>query len=65
MRFLVPSLASLSGLGIRHCHELWCRLAAVAPIGHLAWEPPYAEDVALKSYTHFVDIHMYYVDRLN
>ena len=21
---------------------LWCRLAAMAPIGPLAWEPPYA-----------------------
>ena len=21
---------------------LWCRLAAAAPIGPLAWEPPYA-----------------------
>ena len=29
---------------------LWllCRLAAVAPVGPLAWEPPYATDVALK-----------------
>ena len=27
---------------------LWCRLAAVAPIRPLAWEPPYAERVALK-----------------
>ena len=25
MRFLVRSLASLSGLRIRHCHEMWCR----------------------------------------
>ena len=28
---------------------LWCRPAAVAPIQPLAWEPPYAEGVALKS----------------
>jgi len=28
---------------------LWCRLAAVAPIRPLAWEPPYAVGVALKS----------------
>ena len=28
---------------------LWCRLAAVAPIGPLAWKPPYAMGVALKS----------------
>ena len=27
---------------------LWHRLAAVAPIRLLAWEPPYAADVALK-----------------
>ena len=25
-RLWVQSLASLSGLRIRHCHELWCRL---------------------------------------
>ena len=25
MRMQVPSLASLSGLRIWHCHELWCR----------------------------------------
>ena len=28
---------------------LWHRLAAVALIRSLAWEPPYAEGVALKS----------------
>ena len=27
---------------------LWCRLAAVAQIQPLAWEPPYAAGVALK-----------------
>ena len=27
---------------------LWCRPAATAPIGPLAWEPPYATGVALK-----------------
>ena len=27
---------------------LWCSLAAVAPIGPLAWERPYATGVALK-----------------
>ena len=27
---------------------LWCRPAAVALIGPLAWEPPYAAGVALK-----------------
>ena len=53
----VQSPALLIGLRIRHCHELWCRSktrfrsrvavalarpAATAPIGPLAWEPPYA-----------------------
>ena len=28
---------------------LWCRPTAVAPIGPLAWEPPYAVGAALKS----------------
>ena len=27
---------------------LWCRLEATAPIGPLAWEPPYAAGTALK-----------------
>ena len=27
---------------------LWCRLAAVAPVKPLAWEPTYAMGVALK-----------------
>ena len=27
---------------------LWCRLAAVAPIGPPVWEPPYARGAALK-----------------
>ena len=27
---------------------LWCRPAAVTPIGPLAWEPPYAMGVALE-----------------
>ena len=61
-RFQVWSLASLSGLRIQCCHELWCRsqtrlrlvwlwcrLAALAPIRPLAWELPYAVGVALKS----------------
>ena len=61
MRSQVHSLALLSGLRIWHCRELWCRsqkwlgsmllwlwrrLAATAPIRHLAWEPPYAIVVA-------------------
>ena len=55
-RMQVRSLASLSGLRIQHCLELWgrsrhsldpvllwlwCRLAAAAPIGPLAWELTY------------------------
>ena len=28
--------------------RLWCRLAAAAPIGPLAWEPPHAVGAALK-----------------
>ena len=47
-RFQVRSLASLSGLRILRCCELWCRPAATAPIRSLAWEPPYAAGVALK-----------------
>ena len=27
---------------------LWCWLAVAAPIGPLAWEPPYASGLALK-----------------
>ena len=39
---------------------LWCRPAAKAPTGPLAWEPPYAMGVALKSQEnkkspHFID----------
>ena len=48
MRLQVRSLASLSGLRIWHCRELWCRPAAVAPTGPLAWETPCAMDAALK-----------------
>ena len=42
MKTRVPSLGSLNGLRIQRCCELWCMLAAVALIGPLAWEPPYA-----------------------
>ena len=63
MRTQVPSLTSLSRLGIRCCLELWYRLqtwlrshvavavvqaAAVALIRPLAWEPPHAVGEALK-----------------
>ena len=34
------TLASLSGLRIWRCCELWCRLSAIALIHPLAWEPP-------------------------
>ena len=41
------------GVGCRHSSDLmwlwlWCRLAALAPIRPLAWEPPHATVVALK-----------------
>ena len=41
------------GVGHRCCSDLallplWCRLAAVAPIRPLTWEPPYAMGIALK-----------------
>ena len=60
MRMLVRSLASLSGLRIRHCHELWCRsqtqlrsgieVAVVKACGYssdstLSPKPLYAADV--------------------
>ena len=64
MRMPVRSPASLSGSGIRCCHELWCRSqtwlrstllrlwrrpAAVALIRPLGWELPYGMNMALKS----------------
>ena len=48
MRTQVQSLASLSGLRIQQCCELWYRLAAAAPIRLLAWEFLYAMGAALK-----------------
>ena len=41
------------GVGCRRGSEMvllwpWCRLAAAAPIGPLAWEPPYAPGAILK-----------------
>ena len=63
MRMWAGSLASLSGLRIRPCCELWCTLktqlgshvavawcrpAATALIWPLALEPPYAAGVTLK-----------------
>ena len=40
------------GVGRRHGSDsallwLWWRLAATAPVGPLAWEPPYAAGAAL------------------
>ena len=42
----IPGLAQ--GLRIQHYRELWCRLAAAAPIRPLAWETPYATGAALR-----------------
>ena len=41
------------GVGRRHGSDvallwLWCGAVATAPIGPLAWEPPYATGVALE-----------------
>ena len=41
------------GVGCRHTSDLallwqWHKLAAAAPIGPLAWEPPYAVGASLK-----------------
>ena len=48
MRWWVRSLALLSGLTIRCCCELWCRVVATALTRPLAWEPPYAAGAALE-----------------
>ena len=53
MKLRVRYLASLSGLRIPWGLDLvllwlWCRPAAEARTGPLAWEPPYAVGVALK-----------------
>ena len=37
-----------SGLRIWSCCELWCRLAATAPVRFIVWELPYATLAALK-----------------
>ena len=46
-------MAVSCGVGCRRSSDpellwLWCRLEATAPIGPLAWEPPYAVDSGLK-----------------
>ena len=43
---LIPGL--VQWVKDRHCHELWCRPGAAAPIGPLAWKPPFATLEALK-----------------
>ena len=48
-----PAFAMSCGVGHRHSSDpvwllLWRRPAATAPIGPLAWEPPYAASAALK-----------------
>ena len=63
---VISILGLLSGLRIQCCHELWgrlqmqlgshvdvavARLAAIALIRPLVWEPPYAMSVALKRQT--------------
>ena len=48
MRRWVRSLASLSGLRICCCYELWCRPAATAPIRPIARELPDAVGAALE-----------------
>ena len=63
MRMRIRYLASLSGLRIQRCRELWSRsqwssdpawlwlwrrLAATASISPLAWEPPYAMRASLR-----------------
>ena len=64
LRMWIRSLASISGLRIQRCSELWCRSkmrlgsgivllwhrpAAAAPIQSLAWEFPHVASAALKS----------------
>ena len=49
----VPGIAVSCGVGHRCSSDpallwLWCRPGAAAPIGPLAWEPPYAVVAAQK-----------------
>ena len=61
----VQSLASLSGLRIWHCRELWCRPAATTPIWLLAWEPPYGSGVALKQKQNkILKIYLYFIEAI-
>ena len=48
-----PGVAMSCGVGHKHSLDpallwLWCRLAAVALIRPIAWEPPYAASAALE-----------------
>ena len=50
------SVAVSDGIGHRCGSDpmllwLWCRLVTTAPIGPVAWEPPYAMGAALKKKT--------------
>ena len=50
---LGSGVAMRCGVAHRYSSDLallwpWCRPAATAPIGPLAWEPPYAKSAALK-----------------
>ena len=42
--------------------RLWHRPAAVAPIGPLAWEPPYVVGAALKNYT-YIKLNHYMMEK--
>ena len=48
MRWQVQALASLRGLRVQGCCELWCRPVATALIRPLAWESPHAAGAALE-----------------
>jgi len=43
---------------------LWCRPAAAAPIGSLAWEPPCATSAALKRKKKTLDLYLGYITSL-
>ena len=54
------------GVGLRGSSDLallwlWCRPSAAAPIGPLAWEPPYAVGAALKQNKQNFFLKQYYL----
>ena len=57
MRLRVQSLASLSGLRIWCCRELWCRPVAVALIQPLAWELPCVVPIVVQWLTNPIRNH--------